>query len=121
MLALRNELIENKLTKRFYIWTSVTSLIISLILILIIFFLFRYLPPRLPLFYSFSWGESQLASHYQFYIIPLSIILITFINLLISAQLHSSQLFFKKGLLLSSLVITTILTITIIKIVFVFV
>ena len=121
MVTLKHELTEDKLSKKFYLWTSITPLVISLILILIIFFLFQYLPPQLPLFYSFSWGEKQLASHYQFYVIPISIMVISLVNLVISLQLHPSQLFFKKSLLLSSLIITTILTITIIKIVFIFI
>jgi len=103
-----------------HLWIIISPLILSLIMILAIA-LFGFLPPKLPLFYSLPWGEGQLATHQQFLIIPASISLITLFNLIISWQLHPSQVFFKRMLLLSPLVISLILTITFIKIVFNFI
>lgn len=81
---------------------------------------FRHLPPKLPLFYSLPWGDEQLANHQQFLIIPASIALIALLNLIISWQLHPSQVFFKKILLTSSLLNSFILTITFVKIFLIF-
>ncbi|MBI2017582.1 hypothetical protein HYS92_00880 [Candidatus Daviesbacteria bacterium] len=83
--------------------------------------IFRILPEKLPLFYSLAWGEIQLASHEQFFILPASIILVTLINLFLSWQLHPSQIFLKKILLASSVIISIILSITFLKIVFIFI
>lgn len=81
----------------------------------------KSLPPRLPLFYSLAWGDSQLANGQQLFIIPATIVLITLFNLIISWQLHPSQVFFKKILLFSSLLVSIILTITFFKIVLIFI
>lgn len=79
------------------------------------------LPHRLPLFYSLPWGEKQIATPQQFFIIPAIIILISLANLIISRQLYSTQVFFKKILQIASLVSSIILTITFIKIVLIFI
>jgi len=83
--------------------------------------LFKFLPPKLPLFYSVAWGNGQLATHQQFLIIPASISLITLLNLVISWQLHPSQSFFKKVLLISSIIVSVILVTTFIKIILMFI
>lgn len=98
-----------------------SPLLLSIILGFCIAFFPFILPYKLPLFYSLSWGESQIASPQQFFIIPAIIILISLINLSICAQLHPTQTFFKKILLIASLVTSVILTITIIKIVLIFI
>lgn len=96
-------------------------LILSLLIALFILFFFRYLPPSLPLFYSLPWGEGQLGSHQQFFIIPSGIILITMLNYTIASQLHPTQTFFKKILYISSFICSLILTITFIKIILMFI
>lgn len=106
--------------KNLYLWISLSPLVSTLVLSIIIIFFFKFLPFRLPLFYSLSWGDFQLANHQQFLIIPASIALITLFNLIISWQLHYSQSFFKKTLIFSSLIISLILTITFLKIIFIY-
>lgn len=106
--------------RKLHFWIILSPLILSLIITIAVFLL-KFLPPRLPLFYSLPWGEGQLATYQQFLIIPAIISLITLINLIISWQLHPSQVFFKKMLILSPIVISLILTITLIKIVFNFI
>ncbi len=94
---------------------------LSLLITFFIIVLSKILPPKLPLFYSLSWGEKQLANHQQLLIIPASITLVTLFNLIISWQLHPQQVFFKKILLISTLLVTLILTITFFKIVLIFI
>ena len=72
------------------------------------------------LFYSLPWGEGQLVSHQQFYIIPSSIILIALLNLMIIWQLPLAFGFLKKILVFSTNVTAVILTVTFIKIVLIF-
>lgn len=107
--------------KKLQTWLVLSPLTLSVTMILIIVIILPKLPARLPLFYSLAWGEKQLATHQQFLIIPASIILITLLNLVISWQLHPSQSFFKKVLLLTSVATSLILTITFFKIIFIFV
>lgn len=102
-------------------WIGASQLTLSLVLTLVILVVLRSLPDRLPLFYSLPWGEGQLATHQQFLVIPASISAVALLNLFISWQLHPSQSFFKKGLLLSSIIVSLILTVTFIKIVLNFV
>ena len=101
------------------LWISL-SLILALLITISIAALWNFLPPKLPLFYSLPWGDNQLGNRAQLLIIPGIIILVTLFNLILSWQLHSSQSFFKKILLFSSLLASLILTITFLKIVSIF-
>lgn len=101
-------------------WISFTPLLLSLFMTLIIAISVKFLPPKLPLFYSLPWGEQQLAQNGQLFIIPAIMALVTLCNLIISWQLHPAQVFFKKMLLFSSMLVSLILTITFLKIVFIF-
>ena len=95
--------------------------LITCLMSLFIFLFSKFLPYHLPLFYSLPWGDSRLAIHQQFFIIPGILILITLGNLVISWQLHPTQHFFKKILLFSTLVNAVILTTTFIKIMLIFI
>lgn len=107
--------------KDLYFWIKVFPLILSLVLALTIAIALGYLPPKLPLFYSLAWGEGQLANHQQFIILPAIIVLITTLNLIISWQLHPSQSFLKKVLLVSSTVTSLILAVSFFKIILMFI
>lgn len=102
-------------------WIAFTPILITLLITLFIVISIKFLPPKLPLFYSLPWGEKQLADHSQLLIIPAIIALVTLLNLVISWQLHDSQIFFKKILLFSSILISLILTITFLKIMLIFI
>lgn len=105
------------MSSRLHFWVGLSLLLLSLIIALTDLFVLKFLPATLPLFYSLPWGQAQLATHTQFLIIPASISAITILNLIISWQLHQSQSFFKKILLLSSIVVSLIFTITFVKII----
>ncbi|MDP3758295.1 MAG: hypothetical protein Q8Q86_01120 [Candidatus Daviesbacteria bacterium] len=109
------------MSQKLFFWIGLSPLIISLIITIIILTLFKFLPPKLPLFYSLPWGEEQLATPQQFLMIPASISLIALLNLIIAWQLHPQQSFFKKVLSLSSAVVGIISTVTFIKIILNFV
>ena len=103
-----------------YFKLSLPALLMAFVLILTILLIFEFLPARLPLFYSLPWGEGQLVSHQQFYIIPSSIILIALLNLMIIWQLPLAFGFLKKILVFSTNVTAVILTVTFTKIVLIF-
>ncbi len=98
-----------------------TSKLANFLIIILILALFRFLPPKLPLFYSLPWGEKQLAGKVQLLIIPASITLVTLGNLIFSWHLHTSQLLFKRILFFSSLLVSLLLTVTFFKIILIFI
>ncbi|MBI2597421.1 hypothetical protein HYW41_04650 [Candidatus Daviesbacteria bacterium] len=102
-------------------WLYFTPFFLALLITLFIEVFSKFLPPRLPLFYSLPWGEKQLANSQQLLIIPAIIILVTLCNVIISWQLHTSQIFFKRILLFSSILVCLILTITFLKIILIFI
>lgn len=103
--------------KQLQFWVIVLPFILSLLITIVILTALRFLPERLPLFYSLPWGDRQLAPHSQFLIIPASLTAITLLNLVISWQLHPSQVFFKRALLVSSIILSLIMTISFAKII----
>lgn len=98
-------------------WITLIPVILSLVITIATFTILRLLPSKLPLFYSLPWGEGQLATHQQFLVIPVSIVVIVLVNSLISWQLHPSQSFFKKILIFSPLIISLLLTVTLVRII----
>lgn len=103
-----------------YFFVSVASVMVAILMAMVIVIFRDILPQRLPLFYSLAWGEQQLASLQQLFIVPAIITIISLINLVIAWQLHPSQFFLKKILVYSSLITDAILLITFIKIIFIF-
>lgn len=109
------------MSKKLHLWVGLSPVILSVVLSAVILTAQKYLPSKMPLFYSLSWGEGQLASSSQFLIIPASISAVALLNVLICWQLHKSQSFFRTILLLSSVIVSLILTVTFIKIIFLFI
>lgn|SRR3989344_2034901 len=93
---------------------------ISLFLLFLILLLPKFLPPKLPLFYSLPWGDKQLGSINQFLIIPAVILIINLVNLLIIRQLHPQQVLFKTILFFASIFLSLILLITVLRVVMIF-
>lgn len=107
--------------KKLNFWIGAFPFMLSLLLTLIILIFFKFLPPNLPLFYSLPWGDRQLAKSGQYLLIPATLALITAINLILFHQLHPSQAFFKKVLLVTPLIISLILFISFIKTILIFI
>lgn len=107
--------------QRFYTFINIFSFTLAALMAAVTLLFPRFLPERLPLFYSLPWGERQLASHLQFLIIPATAVLVTLINLTVKKQLHASQAFLKLALDLTSFIVTFILLITFLKIILIFI
>ncbi len=104
-----------------YTTLPLISAVISSIVMLVLFLLtYNNLPDKLPLFYSLTWGSSQLVQKNQFLFMPIIVIFIALVNLSISSQLHSSQLVLKRILLSSIALISLILLVSAINIIFIF-
>lgn len=98
----------------------VSPIILSFITAILILFSQPFLPFKLPFFYSLTWGAEQLATLPQFLIIPALSLCFTLINLMVTWQLKNNQILLKRILIYSSLVLTGILVVSIIKIFFLF-
>ncbi len=105
-----------------YFSITVTAACLELFLLVFLFlFFYTKLPNNLPLLYSLPWGDGQLVKKGQFLIIPSIMILITLVNLSLSSGLHRQQIFLKRILLIASAVATTILFISALKIMAIFI
>ncbi len=91
------------------------SLGVSVFLGISILALQNNLPPKLPLFYGRPIGESQLTSIVGFLIAPISALLITLINTMLSFV--SKDIFVKKILILSAFMAAMLIAITMVKII----
>lgn len=108
---------ESFATQKLFLWLNLIPLILSLSLTIFILLGLKSLPSKLPLFYSLPWGDDQLVTHQELLFIPVSIIVVTLLNIVVSWQLHPSQSFFKKMLLFSPLLVSLLLTVSLFKIV----
>ncbi len=105
----------------YFLGTITTSLFTVILITITYLVLFKLLPTQLPLFYSHPWGDTQLVSKQQFFILPAIVGLITLINTTLAWQLHPSQIVLKRILLLSVPVADMIMLITAYQIVTLFV
>lgn len=97
------------------------SWLTALVLLGTFVFLDRILPDKVPLFYSLPWGQAQLVSKQQLFILPLILILISLVNALLAFQLHEVQRALKRMLTLSLILINLIIIITALKILLIFI
>jgi len=67
-------------------------------LIMTLFFIlnFNRLPPQIPLFYSKTWGENQLADLFMIFLLPFFLNLFFFLNNFIYANFFSENILVKK-------------------------
>jgi hypothetical protein len=91
------------------------AIIINIVVFLSIIFLKSFLPPLAPLFYGRPMGEVQLTTTLGLLIAPGVSLLITVLNLLFSLWIKDG--FLKKLLAISTVVISVLAAITIIKII----
>ena len=82
---------------------------------LLIIFYFDSLPPQLPLFYSLPWGQSQLVSPQYLYLLPLSSLIILFIDVFFILFLAKQKLL-STILLISTLFYIFLVTYSLINI-----
>lgn len=93
--------------------------IIAIILsVVILIWRFKSLPPQVPLWYQRPWGEDQLASPYFLILLPVGSGIIYLANGIISIYHMKDHLVFTQILFLTSLVVTLLSFITLVKILF---
>lgn len=119
-VQLDNSLVWISSQDRYYLASTIFTLISVIIILSLYLFGVNVLPARLPLFYSLPWGQSELTNKGSLLILPAIITTVALINMLLAWQLHSSQYVLKRILLMSAILIDLIILIAAIKIVFIF-
>ncbi|MDO8498504.1 MAG: hypothetical protein Q7S44_01845 [bacterium] len=106
---------------KFSLYPALTSFFTLVIIGSTFAMLYNHLPPKLPLFYSLTWGQSQLADKSQFLLLPIILVLLNLLNLFLAFQLHSSQVVLKRMLWGSVVLIDAIILIGALRVLFLFV
>lgn len=78
----------------------------------------KMLPPLVPLWYSRPWGSDQLAPPVFLFFLPISSVTIHLINLAFAMYVTTEYLVFTQSLFLSSLIVSLLSFIAVIKIIF---
>lgn len=85
---------------------------------ILIFFTWNRLPPQIPLFFGRPWGEDQLANKEFIFLLPIISTAVFLINnFLAKIYLKKEKRFFWATILISSLIVTTLNFISLIKII----
>lgn len=102
----------NKLAKTIFL----TSIVLLLINVLLAGVSWQKLPPQIPLFYSKPWGQDQLVSP-SLLAIPLGVgFLLTVVTFLLVKIVQDT--FFQNIVLLSMLISITLITVSLIRILY---
>lgn len=97
---------------------SVTNIVFIINVFSILYILIRLpnLPPLVPLWYSRPWGADQLASPLWLFVLPVGSILLYVVNLAIVLYLTKEYLVFTQIIFLTSLLVSLLTCMTLIKI-----
>lgn len=104
--------------------TKVVFLISAAIYLLTLgYFLYnrRLLPPELPIFYSKPWGQERLAASDAIWIPVLIGLVILVVNGILSLKMFAKEKFLQKTIAWANLTTTTLISITLLKIMRLFV
>ena len=90
----------------------------NLIMVLFFVFNFNHLPPQIPLFYSKSWGENQLADLFMIALLPFFLNLFFFLNNFIYTKFFSENILVKKMVDYLNIFLMIIIPIIFLRIIF---
>lgn len=99
------------------VWSHRAVLFIYTVSFVIILWRLPHLPPLVPLWYSRPWGTDQLAHPYWLLLLPSGGLIWYGINIIVSTYLHRAYLTFVQLLYLTSLLVSILSFITLIKII----
>ncbi|MBN1263743.1 MAG: hypothetical protein JW991_05315 [Candidatus Pacebacteria bacterium] len=101
-----------------FVWFSFLSAFFLVFIISFLIFLnWNRLPPQLPLFFSRPWGEEQLGSPSELWLLPLISFLIIGFNLFLAIFLLRKEILIRRILSATALVITALCLFTTYKII----
>jgi len=79
---------------------------------------FRYLPPMVPLWYSRPWGTDQLAHPAWLFLLPVASMFWYAISVFVSIYITAGYLIFTQLLFVSSLIVSLLSFLALVKILF---
>lgn len=94
-----------------------TNLFLLVCQIFIIFAVWQFLPPEIPLFYSRPWGKDQLVPFPAILILPVTGLIVFFANLVIARLAAKEETLVKQMLSISSFVFSFLIMIALIQII----
>lgn len=102
-----------------WILKSTTIIVLILFCISILFLIFKWgrLPQEIPLWYSRPWGEDQLAHPAWLLLFPMASLAWYFFNAILGATVSRDNLIFLQSLYLTSLLLSILSCIALVKIV----
>lgn len=74
------------------------------------------LPPLIPLFYSHTWGEEQLASKFWFLLLLFLCFVFLVLNLRLASIFVKKEKLLAQILMLATLILTLLVTVTLVRI-----
>jgi len=94
------------------------SVVLGILGLILPVFWWTKLPPALPLWFSRPWGNDRLASPITLFLLPISTLIWTGIDIFISARYIKEHLVFCQILAISSFVVSFLASVELIKIIF---
>ncbi|OGE26956.1 hypothetical protein A3H85_03745 [Candidatus Daviesbacteria bacterium RIFCSPLOWO2_02_FULL_40_8] len=110
-----------KTNDKFFVVPILISFSSTLFILLNYLVILPILPNRIPMHYSRPWGETQLVENWQFLLLPVTLVVLTLLNLFLASQLHPSQLVLRRTLLLTVVLLSFMILVSSIKILLIFV
>lgn len=106
--------------KKNWILTLVPKFVLSLLFISILTTVLEWnkLPPLIPLWFSRPWGIDQLAPRTYIFILPVGAFIIFLLNTFLGIFFTAEYLIFTQALYLTSLLISILAFVSVIKILF---
>lgn len=95
------------------------NLIFLALQFLILLLKFKNLPQQVPLFYSLPWGQSQLTTVDNLFLLPSFSVLILFLNNFTAAMLDSSSVLIARLLTITSVLFSILSLFTLVNIILV--
>lgn len=101
-----------------YGWIFKLSFLMVFIQSVLTGFLYSKIPPQVPLYYSRPWGEDQLVEKINLFLLPLSILFFTCLNLFLTALCWEKQKLIAQIAVFLTAVMVFLLTFVFIEIFF---
>ncbi|HUW21243.1 MAG TPA: hypothetical protein VMW41_01110 [Candidatus Bathyarchaeia archaeon] len=100
-----------------FVWfSSLASLCLIILTSLLIFYSWNRLPPQIPLFYSRPWGEKQLASPLELWLLPAFSFGILTLNTFLAIFTLKKDILIRRVLAATALIVTLLCSIAAYKI-----
>ena len=94
------------------------SVFILTIITLVLLFVYTKLPPVIPLFNSLTWGSERLAARLIIFGIPVSLILMSVLNVFLSRIAYKRRALLSRMLSLNLLLVVVLSTVALVQILF---